>query len=197
MVRALVVFSHPRGDSFAAAARDEVVAGLTEGGAEIRVIDLYAEGFDPRLTAEEHRLHLSPPGSRPQISAHAELLRWCDAIVLVYPTWFGTLPAMLKGWFERVWVNGVASQVRTDGRPPSPLLTNITNLVAVTSHGSPKWVNALQGEAGKRMLGRALRISVGTRCRVRWLAIYGMDRNTVDERTAFLRRVRRRLARIR
>jgi len=197
MVRALVVFSHPRDDSFAAAARDEALAGLDECGAEVRVIDLYAERFDPRLTAEEHRLHRSDPSTKPHIAAHADLLRWCDTVVLVYPTWYGTLPAMLKGWFERIWVNGVASEVRTDGRPPTPLLTHIRHIVAITSHGSPKWLNALQGEAGKRMLKRALRISIGTRCRVRWLAIYGMDRNAEPARRAFLQRVRRRCARMR
>lgn len=197
MVRALVVYSHPRDDSFAAAARSEAVAGLRESGAEVRTIDLYAEQFDPRLSAEEHALHRSDPSTRPQIAAHADLLRWCDTIVLVYPTWYGTFPAMLKGWFERVWVNGVASEVRTDGRPPTPLLPHIRHVVAITSHGSSKWVNALQGEAGKRMLKRALRISIGARSRVHWVAIYGMDRNTEPERQAFLDRVRRRCARMR
>ena len=197
MVRALVVYSHPRDDSLAAAARDRVLQGLAEAAAEVRTIDLYAEGFDPRLSAEEHRLHRADPSTKPHLAEHAALLRWCDTVVLVYPTWFGTLPAMLKGWFERVWVNGIASQVRDGGRPPAPLLRNIRRIVAVTSHGSPKWVNALQGEAGKRMLQRALRASVGTRCRIEWLAIYGLDRNTERDRAAFLDRVRRRCARMR
>ncbi len=196
MVTALVVYVHPRPDGFAAAVRDRVLAALDAGGHQSTVLDLYAEGFDPRLTAEEHRLHRSPPEDKPQIAAHVALVRACDTLVLVYPTWWSALPAMLKGWFERVWVNGVAAQVHDDGRPPSPLLTNIRRIIVVTTHGSPKWLNAIQGESGKRFAKRSLRASVNRRCRVHWIAFYGIDRSNLEERERFLARVSRRLARI-
>lgn len=196
MVNALVVYVHPRSDSFAAAVRDRVLDVLETEGHRTAVLDLYSEGFDPRLTAEEHRLHRAPPESKPQIATHVALVRSCDTLVLVYPTWWSTLPAMLKGWFERVWVNGVAAEVHDDGRPPSPLLTNIRRIVVVTTHGSPKWLNAVQGESGKRFAKRSLRASVNRRCRVHWIALYGIDRSSAQQRSQFLERVSRRLARI-
>ena len=195
MVNVIVVYAHPRPDSFTAATRDLVLAALDARGHRVDLIDLYAEQFDPRLTEEEHRLHLAPPESKPQIAGHVELLRRCDALVLVYPTWWSTQPAILKGWFERVWVNGVASEVHDDGRPPSPLLTNIRRIAVVTTHGSPKRLNAVQGESGKRFVKRALRASVNRRCRVHWIALYGIDRDNARTRARFLDRVSRRIAR--
>ena len=133
---------------------------------------------------------------KPYLATAAESLRRCEVLVVVYPTWWGGLPAMLKGWFERVWINDVASQVRSDGRPPTPLLTNIRRVVVVTTHGSPKWLNAIEGESGKRFFKRALRASIGTRSRVEWLALYGVDRSSDKDRERFLERVSRRFARI-
>ena len=196
MVNALVVYTHPRTDGFTAAVRDQVLATLQAGGHHTTLLDLYAENFDPRLTAEEHRLHRAPPEAKPQIAAHVALVRACDTLVLVYPTWWGALPAMLKGWFERVWVHGVAAEVHDDGRPPSPLLTNIRRIIVVTTHGSPKWLNAVQGESGKRFAKRSLRASVHRRCRVHWIALYGVDRSNVQQRARFLQRVSQRFARI-
>lgn len=195
MVNVVVVYAHPRPDSFTAAVRDRVLAALDASDHRVDLIDLYAERFDPRLTEEEHRLHLAPPESKPHIAGHVELLRRCDTLVLVYPTWWSLQPAILKGWFERVWVNGVASEVHDDGRPPSPLLTNIRRIVVVTSHGSPKRLNAVQGESGKRFVKRALRASVNRRCRMHWIALYGIDRDNARARARFLDRVSRRIAR--
>ena len=196
MVKSLVVHCHPSRESLVGAARDRVVDALRTGGHDVEVIDLYADNFDPRLDAYEHRNHREPAEVKPYLATVAEQLRRCELLVVVYPTWWGGQPAMLKGWFERVWVNDIASRVRTDGRPPTPLLTNIRRIVAVTTHGSSKWLNAIEGESGKRFLKRALRASVGTRCRVEWLALYRVDRSTERDRTAFLERVSRRFARI-
>jgi NAD(P)H dehydrogenase (quinone) len=63
----------------------------------------------------------------------------------------------------------------------------------VTTHGSAKWVNAVQGEGGKRVAFRSLRVLCSRRCRTTWLALYGADTGSVDRRTAFLDRVERRM----
>lgn len=194
-MRALVVAAHPDPESFGGAVRERVLRGLEAGGHEVRLIDLYAEDFDPRLTAHERRHHLSPPDTKPAIAAHAEALRWCEALVLVYPTWWGNQPAILKGWFDRVWVEGVAYTLPPGGDRIRPLLRNVRRLVVVTTHGSPKGTNALQGEPGKRIVLRGLRLLCHPRCRSRWVSLYGLDASTAEDRAAFLDRVERRLRR--
>jgi putative NADPH-quinone reductase len=196
MVSALVVFAHPVPDSFTASMRDSVVGALRSGGHQVDLADLYADGFDPRLTADEHANHRLGVEHKPVAAAWADRLRACDTLVLVYPTWWSAQPAMLKGWFERVWVNGVAVAVHDDGRVPSPLLTNIRRVITVTTHGSSKLVNSLQGEPGKRFVKRALRSAVNRRCRVEWIAFYGNDRSGAQQRTRFLQRVTRRFERM-
>jgi NAD(P)H dehydrogenase (quinone) len=195
MTRALVVYCHPSEGSFTAAARDRVVAGLTAGGAEVRVTDLYAERFDPAFTAAERENHLVA-GADPSIASYADDLQWCDLLVLVYPTWWSGQPAMLKGWIDRLWVNGVAWTLPDGANRLRPGLRNVRRLVAVTSHGSSKFINMVEGESGKRTITRSLRTMCHPLARTTWLALYGIDNATPSQRSAFLDRVERRLTRL-
>ncbi|HSL72953.1 MAG TPA: NAD(P)H-dependent oxidoreductase [Ilumatobacteraceae bacterium] len=195
MTRALVVHCHPSEGSLVAAARDRVLAGLAAAGAEVRLTDLYADGFDPSFSALERARHLEP-GTDPSISGYADDLRWCDTLILVYPTWWSGQPAMLKGWIDRVWVNGVAWTLPDGANRLSPGLRNVRRLVAVTTHGSSKWINAIEGEGGKRTLTRSLRTMCHPLARTTWLALYNVDTAPADRRAAFLDRVERRLSRL-
>jgi len=192
-VKALVVFCHPSAESFAAECRDRVLAGLRAGGHEVRLRDLYVEGFRPELSAWEREHQFSPAEDKPDIADHAADLRWCDTLVLVYPTWFSAQPAMLKGWIDRVWVNGVAYDLPEGSNRIRGRLRNIRRIVVVTTHGSSKFVNSLQGESGKRVVSRGLRLLCHRFARVRWIALYGIDRCTDAERRAFLDKVEQRL----
>ncbi|MGE3361686.1 MAG: NAD(P)H-dependent oxidoreductase, partial [Acidimicrobiia bacterium] len=191
-MRALVVHAHPHPDSYSAALRDRVVETLTGRGAEVSVIDLWAEGFDPRLSEHEHRTHHAGLPERPEIAHHAALLQQADTLVFVYPTWWGGPPAMLKGWLDRVLCDGVAYTLPPGGDRIRPLLRHVRRLVVVTTYGSPRWVNALQGEPGKRTLRWGLRTLLARRARVHWLGLYRMDTNTDADRRRFLDEVAQR-----
>lgn len=195
MTRALVVYCHPVADSFVAAALDRAVTGLQSGGAEVRVTDLYADGFEPSLTEHEHATHLDTDVD-PSLARYVDDLQWCDTLVLVYPTWWGGQPAMLKGWIDRVWVNGVAWTLPEGTNRLRPRLRNVRRLVAVTTHGSPKYVNVAEGEGGKRTMTRSLRLMCHPLTRTTWLALYGLDTASAERRSAFLDRVERRTRRL-
>jgi NAD(P)H dehydrogenase (quinone) len=185
--RALVVYCHPSSTSYVAALRDCVLAGLDAADAETRLIDLYADGFTPEFSASERAAHLDN-GTDPAIREHAESLQWCNTLILVYPTWWAGQPAMLKGWFDRVFVSGVAWELPAGAHRLRPRLDNVQRIVAVTAHGSPKYINALEGEGGKRTLTRSLRSMCHRFCRTTWLAIYNIDRCDDDARSSFLDR---------
>jgi NAD(P)H dehydrogenase (quinone) len=195
VTRALVVSCHPVEESFGVAVRERVLAGLAAAGAEVRHTDLYAIGFDPRFTAEERAEHRLP-GCDPSLASHAADLRWCDTLVLVYPTWWSGQPAMLKGWIDRVWVCGVAWTLPPGANRLRPGLRNVRRLVAVTTHGSAKLINAMEGEAGKRTVTRSLRTMCHPLARTTWLAFYGLDTSSPVRRQAFLDRVERRITRL-
>jgi NAD(P)H dehydrogenase (quinone) len=194
-VRVLLVHCHPDPASLVTAARDRALAGLRAAGHDVRVTDLYAEGFDPVVGADERRVHLEP-GCATGVQRHADDLRWCEALVLVYPTWWSGQPAMLKGWIDRVWACGIAWELPPGTNRLRPLLHDVRRIVAITTHGSSKYVNALEGEAGKRTMTRSLRAMCSRRCRTSWIALYGVDTAPVEARTAFLDRVERRMARL-
>ena len=189
-MRVLVVFSHPDPESFAAAALARSLAGLRRAGHEVRVTDLYADGFEAAMTAEERRRH-QEPGVAPDLQAYADDLAWAEALVLVYPTWWSGMPAMLKGWIDRVWVAGVAWELPDGANVLRPLLTDVRRIVVVTTHGSSKLMNCLEGESGKRTALRSIRVMCSKRTRTRWVALYGIDRSTAEQRHAFLDRVER------
>jgi len=200
-VKALVVFCHPTHESFTGAVLERVLAGLTGAGHEIRLTDLYAAGFTPELTREElvdYRFdHRHAPDRRPDIDQAADDLHWAEALVLVYPTWWSGQPAMLKGWFDRVWVKGVAFDLPEGATRVRPLLRNIRRIVVVTSHGSSKFVNAVEGETGKRAAFRSLRVLCSRRCRTKWIALYGIDNASAGRRHDFLVRAERSMLRLR
>jgi putative NADPH-quinone reductase len=173
--------------------RDRAVAGLLDGGHTVDLIDLYASGFDPveragRVDPAEH-------AGCAALADHAARLAAADALVLVHPTWWGGQPAILKGWFDRVLAEGVAYRVDQHGRPRS-LLRHIRALIVVTTYGSSRWVNALEGEPGRRTARWALRALLGWRARSRWVACYGMDDVDEHARRRFLDRVVRELSRL-
>lgn len=194
-MRVLVVHCHPDPDSLVAAAKDRALAGLDRAGHDVRFTDLYADGFEPAMTADERRTH-TEPGVGPDIERYAADLAWAEALVLIYPTWWSGQPAMLKGWIDRVWVAGVAWELPEGADILRPLLRNVRRIVVVTTHGSSKLTNMLEGEAGKRTAFRSIRAMCSRRTRTTWCALYGIDTSDDADRREFLDRVERTLAKI-
>ncbi len=194
---AYVVYCHPDPESFTAAVRERAVDALQAAGHQVRISDLYADGFEPTMSLQERVDHLAPNTTQPDIAVYRSNLQWCDTLVFIYPTWWSGQPAMLTGWLDRVLVGGAAWDVARGGTSITARLSNIRRLVAITSHGSSKILNVVEGENGRRVIGRAVRVLCHRFARTTWLALYNIDRSTADERTAFLHRVERRMQRLR
>jgi NAD(P)H dehydrogenase (quinone) len=186
-MRVLVVHCHPRPDSFCASLRDAVLDGLARAGHAADLVDLYACGFSPVLTAEERARYHTEGENLGGIEDHVARLRAAEAVVLVYPTWWYGMPAMLKGWFDRVWVPGVA--FRLGPGAIEPLLTNIRRLAVVTTYGSPRWLLWAIGHPDRKLLGRGLRRLCARGCTLEWHSQTRMDRVPRATLEAFRARV--------
>ena len=137
-MRVLLIYCHPNPESFTAALRAAAERGLAAAGHDVRVADLYGEEFDPVLRREERAAyHTAGENERP-IAAEIERIKWAEALVFVYPTWWYGQPAMLKGWLDRVWVPHVTFTMPTETKPIGRNMTNIRIIVAVTTLGSPR-----------------------------------------------------------
>lgn len=189
-MRALVVYCHPSDTSFTAAVRDVVLAKLAEAGAEIRLCDLYARGFAPVLTGPEWTGYLDIPANRAAVAQDVDDLRWCDTLIFVYPTWWYGLPAMLKGWLDRVLLPDVAFRM-PDGvnKTIRPGLQHITRLGVFTTCGASWWLTAFIGAPGRRTLTQGVGLLCARGKRSVFAAHYLMDSSTPDSRARHLARV--------
>ena len=192
-MRILLVYCHPRPDSFAAALRDAAIEALRAGGHEVELRDLYAEDFRPAMDEAERGWHHTIGENLGGIEDHVAALRRAEALLLVYPTWWYGMPAMLKGWFDRVWVPGVAWQLG-DG-VIQPCLTNIRRFGVITTYGSPLWLLWALFWPDRRVLGGGLRRLCGPGCKMDWLYLTMMDTRPAADRATFIAKVRARLSR--
>ena len=188
-MKVLVVYCHPRGDSYVAALRDTVCAALAAGGHAVELADLYAENFRPVMDAEERGRYNDPLRNTEGIEAEIARLKRAEAIVFVYPTWWYGLPAMLKGWFDRVWAPGVVFDI--NGGVIRPLLTDMRHVATVTTMGAPWWFAWLMGHPGRMFMSRGVRAICARGCKFTWRAHDRMDASTPETRAAFIEKVRK------
>ena len=186
-MRVLMIACHPRADSYSAALRDAARVALQAAGHELRLHDLHADGFVPVMSAAEHRVTNRPGENEAFIAREAADLRWAEALVLVYPTWWYGMPAMLKGWFDRVWLPGVAFRIGPGAI--EPLLGNIRRIAVVTTYGSPLWLLWYIGWPDHRVMRRGLRRLCARGCRLDWLYLTRMDQRPRPALERFLGRV--------
>lgn len=110
----LIVYAHPAENSFNHAILDTVKASLEEKGHTVAVHDLYAARFSPVLTSADQKALAS--GAVPEdIGEEQAAVKEADVITLIYPVWWGGMPAILKGWIDRVFAYGFAYSYGKDG----------------------------------------------------------------------------------
>ena len=186
-MKVLVLYAHPCGESFGAALHERVIGTLRQRGHEVDDCDLYAEGFDPVLSPAERRGYHDTASNTLPVADHVVRLRRAEALVLVFPVWNYGYPAILKGFFDRVFLPGVSFELR-DGKARGGL-TNIRRLAAVTSYGGTRFKAFLAGDPPRRLIMRVLRATIRPFAPATYLAHYDMNRSTADSRSAFLAKV--------
>jgi len=189
-----VVHSHPLTDSYNHALFRIIVDQLRERH-QVIATDLYRERFSPVMTEPERRSYYQPPYAEEEVAPLVRQLRQADGIIFCFPHWWFSMPAMLKGYFDRVWAPGTAFVHDLNGGRIEPLLTNIKLFGVVTTYGSPWWLTRIvMQDPGRKVLFRALKPMCGPGVRSFYLAHYDMDRSTPASRQAFAERVRTKIA---
>jgi len=188
-MNALVVFAHPDPESYNRALADAVVRGLSSAGHQVSFLDLYALDYAGALSPAEWTAYTSDqPIVDPMVAEHARLVKQAEILVFVYPTWWSGLPAVLKGWLDKVMIPGVAFSLDARAKV-RPGLTHVRRIVAVSTYGSPWRYVRFVNDNGRRILFRALRMSTGWRARTSFVGLYSMDTATASDRERHLARV--------
>jgi NAD(P)H dehydrogenase (quinone) len=193
-MRVLVVYCHPVETSFHAALHQEVLKNLRAAGHEVDDCDLYAEGFNPVLSREERLGYHDVPSNQLPLKPYVERLQWAEGLVFCFPTWCFGLPAMLKGYFDRLFMPGVAFDI-SDPAHVKPMLTHIKRISAVVTYGRPRWMAWYMGDPPRKMITRYMRRLTANTARVDFHAYYHMNVATEPMLTRFLQRVGQAMAR--
>ena len=193
-MRVLVLYAHPVETSFQAALHRRTLESLRAGGRhEVDDCDLYAEGFEPALSREERLNYHDLAVCRRGVERYVDRVLAAEALVLNFPVWNFGYPAILKGFFDRVFLPGVSFRLE-NGRV-WPNLHNIRKLAAITTYGSNRWRTLLMGDPPRKLVKRVLRATVHPLAHPHYLALYDMNRATEVQRDAFLAKVGREMER--
>ncbi len=132
-MHALIVTSHPNADALTHAVAAQVAAGLSASDTAhtVEIADLAAEGFDPRFTSNDIAVHLRQAPPSADVVAEQARLDSADALVLVYPVYWWSMPGQLKGWIDRVFVNGWAYDEGADAKLVKKLQRLCVHLIAI------------------------------------------------------------------
>lgn len=137
-----VLAGHPDTDSMCVRLCEAYAKGARESGHEVRRTNLSEMKFDPIL----HQGYRVIQPLEPDLIKFQEDVKWCDHLVIVYPSWWSTMPALLKGLFDRSWIPGFAYKFKPNGMGWNRLLKGRTGRVFVTSDSMPILARFLFGD---------------------------------------------------
>jgi NAD(P)H dehydrogenase (quinone) len=189
-LRILIVYAHPLETSFIAALHVRVVETLRAGGHSVDDCDLYAERFDPVMSREQFAHYVDTRVNTREVEPYVARLRAAEALVLVFPVWFDGLPAMLQGYFQRVFLPGVALRIDEAGLF-HPTLQHLRRMAAVCTYGEGRRDVAAKRNPARRFVRYNIGALIDPKGRFEHLALYDMNFTTAPRRATFLKRVTR------
>ena len=191
-MRILYLYCHPLPESFHAAIRAEALAGLAAAGHEVDLLDLYAEGFDPVLTADARRHYHDTARNQVGLETYVARLQAAEALVVQFPTWCFGAPAMLKGFFDRLLMPGVAFDL-SDPENVRPALTNIRRIAGIVTYGRPRHMVWYMADPPRKLVTRYIRWLTGG-AKAQYHALYHMNVADETRRRRFMAEVRAAMA---
>jgi NAD(P)H dehydrogenase (quinone) len=187
-MRVLLLHSHPVESSYGAALHRQARESLQQAGHEVDDCNLYAEGFDPVLSRHDRLVYHDYPENTQLVGSYCERLKAAEGLVIVTPVWNFGFPAMLKGYFDRVWLPGISFEL-VDGKVESRL-RHIRKLGAVLTYGATPFRAWVAGDPPRKIVKRVIRAQIGLMAPVHFLAHYDMNNATQDSRERFLDKVK-------
>ena len=179
-----IIYAHPYEQSFNHAILQRVRELLESKGEAYKLIDLYADGFNPAYTKEELALFNQGKALDPLVLHYQEILKKTDRLIFIFPIWWADMPAIVKGFEDKVFLKTLAYNPTPTGI--KGCLTQIREAVIITTSTAPTWyLKFFCGNViGKTMIGHTLKgIGVGSG---RWINFGGMDKSTAQARQSFL-----------
>lgn len=190
-MKCLVVVAHPLKDSLCHYLAEQTIEHLGSKGYQITLLDLYQSSFAPVLTLEERGSYYQPSFDNALVEQEIAQLKQAESLVLVFPTWWFGFPAILKGWFDRVWAPGHAYNHAADLGAITPCLDNLKEVKVITTLGSPWWVDKfVLWQPVKRILKVAILGTCAKHCKFQMLSLYKSENVSEAKVNAFVGKIK-------
>lgn len=197
-MRVHVVHAHPVETSFNRSLFHIVCEALEAAGHEVDALNLYAENFHASMSREERlNYHDVPNNITEGLRPYVDRLLSAEGIVFVHPVWNFGYPAILKGYFDRVFMPGVSFEMSkgSENGKLVPKLKKIRKVAFVTTYGGTRWRSMIVGDPPRLLAKRWAWVTFGYAPRPKYLALYDMNNNSERRLKAFQDKVRREMAR--
>ncbi|AJQ94356.1 putative NADPH-quinone reductase (modulator of drug activity B) [Gynuella sunshinyii YC6258] len=189
-VKCLLVLAHPLKGSLCDYLANKTASHLRSKGYNVSLLNLYEREFAPVLTREERQSYYQTQFDETLVQAEIAQLKQAESLVLVFPTWWFGFPAILKGWFDRVWAPGHAYNHASDLGAITPCLNNLKEVKVITTLGSPWWVDKLVlRQPVKRILKIALLGACTKKCKFQMLSFYKSENASPSKVDAFVKKI--------
>ncbi|RQW61218.1 flavodoxin family protein [Vibrio viridaestus] len=190
-MKCLVVVTHPLKNSLCHHLANETIEHLSSKGYDITVKDLYQEAFDPALSSSERQSYYQEQFDASKLEGDIDQLKETESLILVFPTWWFGFPAMLKGWFDRVWAPTHAYNHASDLGAITPCLVNLKEVKVITTLGSPWWVDMfVLWKPIHRTFRIALLGACAKKCKFQMLSLYKCEAASQSKIDSFVDKIR-------
>lgn len=186
-MRVAIVFNHPYDGSYCNAILNAVTEGLRKGQHEIDLIHLDKDNFNPVMTSADLKAFRDKKPIDPKVIEYKERLEKADHLIFIFPIWWELMPAMTKGFIDKVIFPGVAYDYSNkENTRMKPLLENLKSVTVITTMNTPKWLYFLLfGNAIKKALIVGTFFKMGYKNR-NWISFNQVKAATPEKRTKWL-----------
>lgn len=192
-----IVFNHPYEGSYCNALLEAIRRGLARAGHTVDLIHLDRDGFNPVMSAADLQAFRAKQPVAPEVLAYKERLARAEHLVFIFPIWWELMPALTKGFIDRVVVPGVAyDYIDARNTRMRPLWTKLKGVTILTTMNTPGWLYALLfGNAIKKALVLGTFWKMGYR-NLKWMSFNEVKFVTKSKREQWLADVERRFSRM-
>ena len=185
---ALIIYAHPWDGSYGHAILESAKSGLTKAGTPFEVIDLHAEGFNPIMTGPELACYSKGLSKDPKVAEYQKKIEAATSLIIIHPVWWTSMPAILKGFFDKVLLKGWAYETGPMGSLKGKI-ANIEKAVVISTMNAPGWYyRFLMGNVLKHELINGCLKTCGIR-KVQWIPLSGVISVKKDVREKWLRQI--------
>lgn len=194
-MKVLIVFNHPYEGSYCNAILNSVYRGLHQANHQVDVINLDKDGFNPIMTSRDLRAFKDKQPVDPKVIKYKGMLEKADHVIFIFPIWWELMPALMKGFIDKVIFPGVAyDYVNESNTRMKPLLTNIKGITVITTMNTPNILYRLVfGNAVQKALMRGTFWKLGYKKR-KWISFNMVQQVSDEKRKLWLLKIEKRFS---